>query len=82
MEFLMIFVKAIVITFFIYGVISFILNVREEHARRKTNMKQPASKEQVDLNPAEFPTNAYTETKDTVIPPSYKPRSIKDMELS
>lgn len=89
MDFLMIFVKAIVITFFIYGVISFIFNVIEERSIRKydgekfvTDTKQSPSKEQVDLNPMEFPASIYTETKDTAIPPSYPPRSTEDMELS
>lgn len=61
MDILLIFTKAVVITFFIYGVLSFISNVREDYRRDKANRKQ---------------------SKDTVIPPSYAPRSHEDMKLS
>lgn len=79
MDILMLLAGAAVITFAIYGFISFIYNVIEERARSKN---PSPSKEQVDLNPMEFPTGAYTDPMPTAIPPSYPPRSQEDMELS
>lgn len=82
MDILMLLAKAVVITFAIYGFISFIFNVIENRSITRIGPSQPQSKEQVDLNPMEYPTSAYTDPMPTAIPPSYPPRSQEDMELS